>query len=148
MLRVCNHAASMLMVSDGDVVFYTGETPVEPKMYIVCSGTLEYTPIKGQPTVLSVGMWIAEAVLWVYWTHRGHLVASSNYCRLCAIDALKFHEVVCQFEHVGFDPRLHAQRFVTDINAFTGDVTDLHTAETRSTVFFSASNDSIGPHAG
>merc|ERR1719346_612280 len=107
MLRVCHYAASMLMVSEGDIVFFTGETPIEPKMYIVCSGTLEYTSIQGQMTVVSVGMWIAEATLWVQWMHRGHLAASSNYCRLCVIDAIKFQGIVCQFEHIGFDPRVY-----------------------------------------
>ena len=39
---------SMLLLSTTDVIFTLGEEPSEPKMYVVVSGTLEYTDSYGE----------------------------------------------------------------------------------------------------
>ena len=38
----------MLLLSSTDIVFNSGEEPAEPKMYIVVSGSLEYTDSYGE----------------------------------------------------------------------------------------------------
>merc|ERR1712217_258928 len=61
----------------------------------------------------------------MYWMHRGRMSALSVNSRLCMVDALKFQEIVGQFEHAGFDPRSYANQFLNDMNGHSGEITDL-----------------------
>merc|ERR1719330_1119049 len=73
--RFCHCAMSTMIVASGDIVFNTGEIPTTPRMYITSSGVLNYVmPSEDRKEIdLREGSWIAEAALWVAWTHRGTL---------------------------------------------------------------------------
>jgi len=126
MRKVCHGAISMMTLSIGDVIFSAGEMPAQPKMYIVCTGRLQYGTA-GDFTKVMEAMWVAEAVMWTRWTHKGTLTAA-NDCRMCAFDAKKFMEICNEFdvEHHFFDPRHYAASFVEYLNSFpTAAVDDL-----------------------
>merc|ERR1712151_1493187 len=53
-----------------------------------------------------------------HWVHLGTLVAAED-SRIHNLDARKFQEIVCQFEHLSFDPRKYAQKFIDALNAST-----------------------------
>eukprot|EP00913_Durusdinium_trenchii_P018549 g17430.t1 len=46
--RVCHQAMSILLLTHSDVVFEVDEEPSEPKMYLVASGSLDYTDSYGE----------------------------------------------------------------------------------------------------
>jgi len=131
MRKVCHRSASMHLVSAGDVVFSAGEMPNPPKMYFVTSGILEYFTTHGRRDTIhgsnghaSESTWLAEAALWTRWTHRGGLKARSD-TRLCEVDAQSFQHIVGEFDHVAWDPRLYATRFVGLINELGPCISDL-----------------------
>jgi len=111
MRKVCHSATAMSAVSPGDLVFNNGEMPSAPKMYFIVSGGLQYTTASGSVHDVASGDWLSEGTLWTPWMHRGDLEALRE-SRLCTIDAKNFQELVCQFEHAGFDPKDHAAHFV------------------------------------
>ncbi|CAJ1458313.1 unnamed protein product, partial [Effrenium voratum] len=88
MRRVCHQAMSFLLLANGDTVFDTDEEPNEPKLYLVVSGSLEYTDSYGEVEVVD-RTWLAEAVLWTRWKHRGTLVAASDV-KMAMLDANTF----------------------------------------------------------
>lgn len=116
--KVCHIAMSTLLISSGDVVFNAGEIPQFPKMYVVCSGTLEYIPLSGNVIEVFAAHWLSEAVLWTPWMHRGVLKATSEG-RLCLLDALRFQEIVGCFDHTPqqIDPKHYASLYVKHLNA-------------------------------
>jgi len=117
MRKVCHQAMSTLLISAGDVVFNAGEMPANPQMYIICTGVLEYIPMKGKVAQVEAEQWLSEAVLWTPWVHRGVLQAKSDG-RLCMLDARKFQEIVGQFDHSNshFDPKMYAAGYVKYLN--------------------------------
>lgn len=115
MRKVCHYASAMSLVSSGDVIFSTGEIPAEPKMYVVCSGTLQYTHDDGMISTVEKGRFLAEATLWTKWMHRGVLTATSD-CRLCTLDATKFQVISGQFSQSYFNPKIYAAAFVDALN--------------------------------
>jgi len=118
MRKVCHIAMSTLLISTGDVVFNAGEIPQFPKMYVVCSGTLEYIPLSGNVIEVFAAHWLSEAVLWTPWMHRGVLKATSEG-RLCLLDAMRFQEIVGCFDHTPqqIDPKHYACNYVKHLNA-------------------------------
>merc|ERR1719401_3109886 len=88
MRKVCHLGTSLQTVSAGDVVFSAGEIPSEPKMWIVCNGTLNYSRI----TEVKERQWIAEPVLWTEWVHLGDCISNGD-CRLCTLDAVVFQRI-------------------------------------------------------
>lgn len=72
----------MLLLSTTDVIFTLGEEPSEPKMYVVVSGTLEYTDSYGEVAQVGEKRCIAEAVLWTNWKHRGTLCRGAGLEKL------------------------------------------------------------------
>jgi len=126
MRKVCHCATSMTQVALGDSIFQAGEIPAQPKLYILCSGTMQYVSHSGAVTNLEAMQWISEATLWTTWTHLGVLTATSE-CRLVLIDALLFPTIVSQFEHndVKADPWAYAQDFTTELNRRKDDVSDI-----------------------
>merc|ERR1711920_288474 len=125
MRKVCHLSVSMLLVSDGDVLFSAGEIPAQPKMYFACRGYLSYTTNGADVSVLKDGGYISEGVLWTPWMHQGVLTAVGN-ARLCILDSLKFQNISGQFEHPAhFDPRAYAKHFVRALNAAEGEITDM-----------------------
>jgi hypothetical protein len=106
----------MTLVSSGDIIFSAGEMPSKPKMYFICTGTMQYHHFNGQFTELHDRDWISEPVLWTNWMHRGHLMAGSD-SRLCYLDSLTFQEISCQFAHHNFDVKAYAHHFVDGLNA-------------------------------
>jgi len=124
MRRVCHLAVSSLLLSAGDVVFSRGEELQEPKMYFVWKGTMTYISGYGDGTPVRERSWIAEAVLWTHWKHRGTLQATSD-AKLAALDARSFHDIVRRQKELGnFDPKLYASDFVEAMNK-SDDLDDL-----------------------
>jgi CRP-like cAMP-binding protein len=122
MRRVCHYGTGQCLLSNGDNVFSKGEAPSSPKMYFVCKGTLEYTtaPGNGRDDIVAATvtdrMYIAEAVLWMRWTYKGTLTATSD-AKLATLDAKTFQEIVDRFKEVGgSDPKVYAADFVAYMN--------------------------------
>jgi len=122
MRGVCHRAMSMAIVSRGDVVFYTGEIPANPKMFMVCTGVLKYTGAVTRSVVEKE--WISEACLWTEWIHRGELVAHKD-CRLGLLDAQSFQHTVSQFHRQSFDVKAYAEEFVNELNSQMPNISDL-----------------------
>ena len=93
--RVCHQAMGILLLTNGDVVFEVEEEPSEPKLYLVASGSLDYTDSYGEVEKVVDKCWIAEPVLWTKWKHRGTLVASSDV-KMAMLDATSFQELCRQ----------------------------------------------------
>eukprot|EP00435_Cladocopium_sp_Y103_P041811 s2450_g11.t1 len=77
--RVCHQAMGILLLAHGDVVFENEEEPSEPKLYLVASGTLDYTDSYGEAG----------------WKHRGTLVAISDV-KMAMLDATSFQDICRQ----------------------------------------------------
>lgn len=117
MRKVCHHAAKTIPIACGDVIFHTGESPPEPKMYFLLSGRLHYIPSDGDIVHLEPGDWIAEATLWVDWKHRGLLKAVADG-QICTLSAVEFQRIVSTFEHDSeFTPGSYAEEFVNNLNS-------------------------------
>lgn len=111
MRKVCHLATQMLSVSQGDVIFAAGEMMPDPKMYIVTTGECEYDMFEDHNVKLAPGTWVAEAVLWTQWIHRGDFIVCCD-SRICALDAQTFQRIASLFEHNRqFDPKDRAAQF-------------------------------------
>jgi len=96
MARVCGKAVSTIEMARTEVVFYTGEPGYN---FFVCMyGELIYMAqnCDSRPdnhsvshTEIHKGDWVAEATLWMQWTHVGELRASSE-CKLVSVKAAEF----------------------------------------------------------
>jgi hypothetical protein len=123
--KICHLAMKRADSSPGDIIFSVGEIPAKPKMFLIGDGHLEYKGFDGLGVNLEGGEWVAEACLWVKWTHRGTLRAISD-ARIFTIDAKEFQTICGQFEHIGgFDPRTYAAAFADNLNLMS-ETTDLH----------------------
>lgn len=92
MRPVCHRAMSVILLASGDIVFNLGEEPPDPKMYMVVSGTLEYTDSYGEVTAVEEKAPVSEACLWTNWRHRGTLTANSDV-KMAMLDALAFQDI-------------------------------------------------------
>merc|ERR1712151_465402 len=102
--RVCHNATSTLLLEKGDIAFSKGDAPSDPKMYFVCRGMLEYSTSCETVSVME-RQWVAEAVLWTNWVHRGTLTAT-DAVKIAMIDADHFQTVVAKLKRIGdFDPK-------------------------------------------
>jgi len=123
--RFCHYAMSTLIFSASDCVFTKGESPSEPRMYVVAKGTLEYVT-HAETTPISEKVVVAEAVLWTLaWRHQGTLTATSD-SKLAALDAKTFQEIAARFQDTAtFDARVYAQDYVAHLNSleFPHDLT-------------------------
>mmetsp|Transcript_131646 Transcript_131646/g.294586 ORF Transcript_131646/g.294586 Transcript_131646/m.294586 type:complete len:250 (-) Transcript_131646:104-853(-) len=120
MKRVCDSAMSMLLSSQGDVIFGEGEEPEEPKMYFVVKGSLSYNLSDAIPNPIQVGAktWVSEAALWTEWRHQGTLTASSDV-KLAVLDSEAFQDIFktqMRKKNCGFNPKPYARGFVDDLN--------------------------------
>jgi len=118
MRPICHRCMAMLLLSATDVIFQMGEEPAEPKMYIVVSGSLEYTDSYGEVAQVAEKRYVAEAVLWTNWKHRGTLTAVSD-CKLAMLDAAGFHNLAQRFmrrSEGALKIVQYANLFVTDLN--------------------------------
>merc|ERR1712032_38983 len=94
---------------------------------MVQDGVLQYVSMTGHRDSVHEDKWVSEAPLWTHWVHLGTLEAAED-SRLHVLDAREFQEIVCQFEHMDFDPRTYAQHFVDALNgdgARVGAINDL-----------------------
>ncbi|CAJ1345915.1 unnamed protein product [Effrenium voratum] len=96
MRPICHRAMSMLLLSSTDIIFNLGEEPAEPKMYIVVSGQLEYMDSYGEVAQVGERRYLAEAVLWTNWKHRGTLTAISDV-KVAMLDAQGFRDICQRF---------------------------------------------------
>merc|ERR1712113_744224 len=89
-------------------------------------GTYEYSHANGETDTLQEGRWLAEAVLWTTWMHRGELKAESDG-QLCLLDAKLFQDTVVAFEPCSgsFGPQIRATEFVNELNKDKLRVTDV-----------------------
>lgn len=119
MRRICHEATSMLLLAVGDIVFARDEDPVEPKMYFVVAGTLEYEDIYGDAWIVREKSWLAEAALWTTWKHRGTLTATCDV-KLALLDSVAFQEICAQHmkkhRSPNFSPKLYAEKYVEELN--------------------------------
>jgi hypothetical protein len=122
--RVCHSAMAICNLVKMDTIFDEGETPTQPKMYLVSTGLLAYNTISGKSAQVHESQWVCEHPLWVPWTHHGTLTAASD-SRLYTLDCTEFQSIVGAFEHNGFDPRQYAIAFVNGLNIMD-ELTDLH----------------------
>eukprot|EP00438_Fugacium_kawagutii_P021077 Skav205900 [mRNA] locus=scaffold123:266385:271019:+ [translate_table: standard] len=118
MRPVCHRAMSTLLLSSTDVIFTLGEEPQEPKMYIVVSGTLEYTDSYGEVTLVGEKRSVSEAALWTTWKHRGTLTAVSD-AKLAMLDVQGFIDICQRFmrkSDAGVKIVNYATQFVRELN--------------------------------
>lgn len=125
MQQVCHSAVSIVgPLEHGDAVFNCGEVPEQPRMFFVLSGQFDYmhgAVYRGaEAHELHPGDWVSEHPLWIPWRHCGTLRAA-NECRLLAVDADTFQELVKRFFssalHLnGVHPSKYALEFVKIMN--------------------------------
>merc|ERR1712117_464409 len=88
------HYFMQQQVAAGDVVFNAGEEA--HRLFVIKSGHLDYIR-SGQKGYLDPppqnGEWLAEAVLWTPWRHRGKSCVGSP-SELLTLDAGRFSEVL------------------------------------------------------
>merc|ERR1712113_1201339 len=99
---------------DGHIVFMKGDSPLNPSMYLVAKGVLDYTSENTGEVEVGDGKWISEASLWIPWMHLGTLTTQCE-CLVCILESSSFTEIVGQFEHPHFDPRSYANRFLAEM---------------------------------
>lgn len=75
LVKLCDTVLQAIDLASEDVVFHPGEEG--EKMYFVKSGSFEYTLPNGDVMKprLKEKAWLAEAVLWTMWWHRGEFKA-------------------------------------------------------------------------
>lgn len=134
--KICHQAINLAQVSHEDLIFTVGEIPTRPKVYFPMTGELEYVSMDGTVTKCSERgtktmkdddvrvikddetisiQWISEATLWTRWMHRGALQAVDD-CRLCILDSTTFQDIVTEFDHPEFNPKMYAFQFVEMLN--------------------------------
>jgi len=92
MASVCVMSVAEQATGVGEEVFATGNRATH--MFMPVSGSLRY--YRGETAdfdVVDVDTFIAEAVLWVVWEHRGRLVATAQ-CDLATLSAASFQSVM------------------------------------------------------
>eukprot|EP00747_Dinoflagellata_sp_TGD_P103243 gnl/TRDRNA2_/TRDRNA2_168904_c0_seq1.p1 gnl/TRDRNA2_/TRDRNA2_168904_c0~~gnl/TRDRNA2_/TRDRNA2_168904_c0_seq1.p1 ORF type:complete len:376 (-),score=40.79 gnl/TRDRNA2_/TRDRNA2_168904_c0_seq1:89-1216(-) len=127
--RTCNSAMNALGLSRDDTLFSQFEKSVKPLMYFVLQGTLLYMQegVTRHVTV-TAGMWISEPELWTSnWIHQGTLRALTE-CRLAALDARKFQELISTFP--SNHAILYADAFVHMLNDTAAEITDIGSMQT------------------
>mmetsp|Transcript_78769 Transcript_78769/g.197927 ORF Transcript_78769/g.197927 Transcript_78769/m.197927 type:complete len:773 (+) Transcript_78769:106-2424(+) len=115
--RICHYAMTTALLSNSDVVFSEGESPSEPKAYIVMKGTLDYR-WDSVPIQVSDKTWVAEAALWTAsWRHVGTLTATSD-AKLFTLDVKGFQDIASSFNmHSTVDVKVYASDFVHHLNS-------------------------------
>lgn len=99
MRQVCHNAVTSHHASAGDLLFCTGEKPAEPKMYILRTGSLQYTSIAGATQPVDRKRQIAEGVKCVC---GNMFMSDSVFCRKCG--AKKPEETPASMRTQGFAP--------------------------------------------
>eukprot|EP00434_Breviolum_minutum_P038507 symbB.v1.2.034159.t1/scaffold4292.1/size81749/2 len=93
-------------------------------MYVVVSGTLEYTDSYGEVTSVGEKRYLAEAVLWTNWKHRGTLTAVSDV-KLAMLDAQGFFDLCQRFmrrSEAALKILGYATQFIDELNKSTKEV--------------------------
>jgi len=102
LVKLCDTVLQAIDLASEDVVFHPGEEG--EKMYFVKSGSFEYTLPNGDVMKprLKEKLWLAEAVLWTMWWHRGEFKAIAP-SELAVIkpgpfaEVMKVHPRPCNF---------------------------------------------------
>merc|ERR1712187_69815 len=88
--RICHSTLTRLSIYHGDVLFNDDEVPNVALMYFVLGGKLHYEHKHAdEATVIQLGQWFCEAVLWTSWEHCG-MMRAKTHCALLGIQADKF----------------------------------------------------------
>jgi len=126
--HICHTAVKSVSLSRGDVIFSEFEVPVSPRMFFVTSGRMVYVRCTESQQRVQARQWVAEAVLWTRWAHRGTLRALTE-CRLLSMDAQHVASIMSTF------PTCHglnyAMKFVAGLNKASacGSLTDIQDSE-------------------
>jgi len=112
---ICHRAIDMLSLHSHDVLFSMFEASVKPKMFIVQTGTLQYSTSFGMCQKVTPKQWISEAVLWTHWIHRGTLKAKTE-SRILAIDSQQFGKLVSIYQTQEGHANKYAAKFVEALN--------------------------------
>mmetsp|Transcript_32519 Transcript_32519/g.67130 ORF Transcript_32519/g.67130 Transcript_32519/m.67130 type:complete len:198 (-) Transcript_32519:81-674(-) len=115
LVKLCDTVLRTIDLASEDVVFHPGEEG--EKMYFVKSGHLEYMLPNGEvlrPRLLQKA-WLAEAVLWTTWWHRGEFKASTP-SELAIIKPGPFNEVMKMHPRPWSLCRRYAEVFVKFLN--------------------------------
>jgi len=119
MRKMCHHGTSTLILQEGDEVFALGETPTEPRMYIVGKGSLAYSFDPDEdPVPIGARKWLSEGALWTNWTYCGTLTAVDD-AKLVMLDAATFQDIASgsrAFNNNSLDPKTYAADFVQRLN--------------------------------
>lgn len=75
LVKLCDTVLQAIDLASEDVVFHPGEEG--EKMYFIKSGTFEYMLPNGDVMKPAQKAWLAEAVLWTTWWHRGEFKATA-----------------------------------------------------------------------
>lgn len=142
MRTICSTSLSIANLSAGDVLFQPGEPCSH--MYFVLEGALKYYRVEdiqsvalfdegaylrsssstsagdsspaGDPSLLTVGQWCCEAVLWVdQWHHQGAMRAETN-CHVLLLNAEEYGRVTSTHQNIAPFARGYAQEFVSEVN--------------------------------
>eukprot|EP00929_Paragymnodinium_shiwhaense_P002731 TRINITY_DN10301_c0_g2_i1.p1 TRINITY_DN10301_c0_g2~~TRINITY_DN10301_c0_g2_i1.p1 ORF type:complete len:1140 (+),score=219.02 TRINITY_DN10301_c0_g2_i1:135-3554(+) len=113
--RLCHGAIGSVTLSQGDVVFSTGEQPLVPQMYFVTSGRLKYIRDTHDAERLGKGDFFCEAPLWIPWIHCGTMQAKTN-STLSSLLAEDFQNIARQYRRGEFFPAKYADTLVKALN--------------------------------
>jgi len=121
--KICHDAVAQLSFMHGDVIFAEHEIPVVPVMFFINSGTLMYIQESGYQIGVTKENWVAEAVLWTQWAHRGTLRANKE-CQILALNSRQFQSSASSFP--GSNVRTYAYEFVKKLSSTrVEDLTDI-----------------------
>jgi len=125
MFRLCSEAVRVFSCATADVIFNPGDGAMW--MYFVKNGSFQYVLNEGValrdedrpapgPLPLNMKAWVAEAVLWTHWQHRGKLSAVQPG-ELLTIDPLNFAKVMSVHPRPWLFARNYAVRFIQFLNS-------------------------------
>mmetsp|Transcript_21217 Transcript_21217/g.39900 ORF Transcript_21217/g.39900 Transcript_21217/m.39900 type:complete len:727 (+) Transcript_21217:104-2284(+) len=115
LVKLCDTVLRTIDLASEDVVFHPGEEG--EKMYFVKSGNFEYTQSNGEvlKPPLKEKAWLAEAVLWTTWWHRGEFKAVTP-SELAIITPSPFAEVMKMHPRPWSLCKRYAEVFVKYLN--------------------------------
>lgn len=122
---ICHSAVSQMSLSRGDVVFSEFEVPSCPQMFFIVSGRLAYTQGMREQEGVSVNQWLAEAMLWTNWVHRGTAQALTE-CRFLVLDCAKFIDSVSMYRTPKRFACKYAASYIRALNRISeSDISDV-----------------------
>lgn len=136
MRNICHTCVVVKSVAKDDTLFHDLESPLDPAVFFVTSGSLTYVGPGKELKVLIRGHWISEPVLWCDgWVHCGTLQAAEASQLLC-LKATLFRDVVSSVSSA------HARDYAI---AFVSYLNSLQACELSDVGEFNILVDALGP---